>query len=66
MKKFKITLGVYTRQFVDYEVEAESREKLDDLLWENSIADIGKCVDETAPELYEEEIGDIVEVENDK
>lgn len=62
MKKFRIELLVETRQYVTYEAEAESRERLDELLETNCVEDIGTCVDETAPEEYNEEIGHIEEV----
>lgn len=62
MKKFRICLTVKTEQSVFYEVEAENREKLDKLLEMNCVEDIGRCIDEDTPEVCEETIDDIQEV----
>ena len=62
MKKFRIELEIQTSQTVIYEVEAENREDLDNLLSENCVEDIGTCVDESIPEQYSEETGRIWEV----
>lgn len=61
MKKFKVELTITTEQKVYYEVEAESRQELDELLLENCVEDIGTCIDEDAPEYYNEEVTDIIE-----
>ena len=65
MKKFRIELLIETRQYATYEVEAESREHLDELLEMNCVEDIGTCTDETPQEQYNEEIGHIEEVQDD-
>jgi len=62
MKKFRIELIVDLRQYAYYEVEAKSRKHLDKLLETNCVEDIGRCVDETTPDEYNEEIGTIEEV----
>lgn len=64
MKKFRICLKIKTEQSVFYEVEAKNREKLDKLLESYCVEDLGKCVDEDTPEVCEETIDDIQEIEN--
>lgn len=66
MKRFRVDLNILTSQYVTYDVEAESREELDKMLSENCVEDIGKCVGESLPELYSEEIGNIEEVKEEK
>ena len=66
MKKFRIGLNILKSQHVIYEVEAESREELDKMMSGDCVEDIGKCVDESLPELYSEEIESIEEVKEGK
>lgn len=61
MTKFLIDLEIKTTQKVTYEVEAESREKLDQYLSEWSVSDLGDCVAEYEPEWYDEQITEIKE-----
>ena len=66
MKKFRIGLNILTSQHIIYEVEAENMEELDEMMSGNCVEDIGKCVDESLPELYSEEIESIEEVKEEK
>ena len=61
MKKFYIEMEIITQQKVVYEVEAESKERLEKELEMWSPADLGECVEEQAPEYHHEEITEIRE-----
>ena len=61
MKKFLIEMEIITQQKVVYEVEAESKEKLEKDLEMWSPSDMGECVEEQSPEYHHEEITEIRE-----
>ena len=63
MKKFIVSVNVLTCQTVDYEVIAKDRDELTKMLSEDSVSDIGVCVEESVPELYSETIDNIREVD---
>ena len=62
MKKFIVSVNVLTCQTVDYEVMAKDRDELTKMLSEDSVSDVGVCVEESLPELYSETIDNIREV----
>ena len=61
MKKFLIEMEIKTTQKVVYEVESESREKLEKELEMWGPADLGNCVEEREPDYYNEQITEIKE-----
>lgn len=63
MKKFIVSVNVLTCQTVDYEVIAKDKDELTKMLSEDSISDVGVCVEESLPELYSETIDNIREVD---
>ena len=63
MKKFIVSVNVLTCQTVEYEVIAKDRDELTKMLSEDSVSDVGVCVEESVPELYSETIDNIREVD---
>ena len=63
MKKFIVSVNVLTCQTVEYEVITKDRDELTKMLSEDSVSDVGVCVEESVPELYSETIDNIREVD---
>lgn len=62
MKKFKVAVVITTSKTIFYEVEAENRPEIFNQFYDDPTEDLGRCVDETEPEIIDREIGYIEEV----
>jgi len=62
MKKYNVAVIITTSKTVFYEVEAEKLSDIYNQFYDDPTEDLGRCVDETIPEVLDREIGYIDEV----
>lgn len=62
MKKYRVAVIIRTMKTLFYEVEAEKQSDAFDNFYDDPAEDLGRCVDETTPEIVDREIRSIEEV----
>lgn len=62
MKKYRVAVIIKTTRTLFYEAEAEKQSDIYNQFYDDPTEDLGRCVDETEPEIIDREIGYIEEI----
>lgn len=62
MKKYKVSVLITEARYVDYEIMAENKQAVKEMVSDGVIEDYGTPVNETIPEIVGRDIGQVMEV----